>query len=103
VYPYCVLALAGTLTGIVLGEKMNQRDDSELKAMEIALSALSGLQPEEQKRVLIWLSEKLNLPAILFTSKQALLPPATENRHHGVSKLAAIQFPVGTTVEECER
>jgi len=48
-------------------------DDAELKAMEAALKALSGLQPEEQKRVLIWLSEKLNLPPILFTSRQALV------------------------------
>jgi hypothetical protein len=37
-------------------------DDAELKAMEANLKALSGLQPEEQKRVLIWLSERLNLP-----------------------------------------
>ncbi len=74
---------------------MTKMDDGELAAMETALKALSGLQPEEQKRVLIWLSEKLNLPPILFTSKQALLPPAAENEHRGASKLAAIQFPGG--------
>ena len=78
-------------------------DDGELKAMETALKALSGLQPEEQKRVLIWLSEKLNLPPILFTAKQALLPPVENRVHPGAPKLAGIRFPVGTTVEESER
>lgn len=82
---------------------MTQTDDAELKAMEMTLKALSGLQPEEQKRVLVWLSEKLDLPPILFTSKQALLPAAAENLHRGVPKLSGVQFPVGTTVEECER
>jgi DNA-binding NtrC family response regulator len=82
---------------------MSQMDDAELKAMETALKALSGLQPEEQKRVLIWLSEKLNLPPILFTSRQSLLPPAEDRTQRDAPKLAGIQFPVGTTVEECER
>jgi DNA-binding NtrC family response regulator len=94
-----------SISPLVFGErKMNQRDDAELRTMEMALSALSGLQPEEQKRVLVWLSEKLHLPTVLFTAKPALLPPpATENEHRVVSKLSGIQFPVGTTVEECER
>lgn len=83
--------------------KMAQPEDAELKAMEVALNAMSGLQPEEQKRVLLWLSEKLHLPPILFTSKQALLPPASETEHGAVPKLAGMQFPVGTTVGECER
>jgi DNA-binding NtrC family response regulator len=82
---------------------MTQRDDAELRAMEMALNALASITPEEQKRVLVWLSEKLNLPPVLFTCRKALLPPAADSEHRRTSKLVGIQFPVGTTVEECER
>lgn len=76
---------------------MNQRDDAELKAMEVALNALSGLQAEEQKRVLEWLSQKLKIRAVF------LAKGAAERADIGISKIAGIQFPAGTTVEECER
>jgi hypothetical protein len=41
--------------------KMAGKADSEVKAMDAAWSALSPLEPDEQRRVLIWLIDKLKL------------------------------------------
>jgi hypothetical protein len=40
---------------------MPGKADSEVKAMETSLGALSGLEPDEQRRVLVWLIDKLKL------------------------------------------
>ena len=40
---------------------MAGKRDSEVKAMDLALGALSGLEPDEQKRILVWLIDKLKL------------------------------------------
>ena len=38
--------------------------NSEVKAMDVAWSALSGLQGDEQRRVLVWLIDKLKLSGL---------------------------------------
>jgi hypothetical protein len=40
---------------------MAGKADSEVKAMDATWNALSGLQPDEQRRVLVWLIDKLKL------------------------------------------
>ncbi len=40
---------------------MAGKANSEVQAMDVAWSALSGLAPDEQRRVLIWLIDKLKL------------------------------------------
>ncbi len=40
---------------------MPGKADSEVKAMEAAWHAFSGLEPDEQKRVLVWLIDRLKL------------------------------------------
>ncbi len=40
---------------------MTGKADSEVKAMDAAFGALSGLEPDEQKRALVWLIDKLKL------------------------------------------
>lgn len=47
---------------------MVSKADSEVEAMQKSLSALSGLEQAEQKRVLEWLAEKLNLGTVAVSS-----------------------------------
>lgn len=40
---------------------MSGKPNSEVRAMDVALGALSGLETDEQRRVLAWLGDKLKL------------------------------------------
>ena len=51
---------------------MGGKEDKELTVMQTALDALSGLQAEEQKRVLLWLSEKLKIVPPTHEAKSPL-------------------------------
>jgi hypothetical protein len=55
---------------------MAAKEDSEVKAMNAALSALSPLEPDEQKRVLSWLIDKLKLSGAVSVSSQSTGTPA---------------------------
>jgi hypothetical protein len=48
---------------------MTSKVDKEVEAMQASLGALSGLEPGEQKRVLEWLGEKLNLGNVSVLSR----------------------------------
>jgi hypothetical protein len=57
---------------------MAGKPDGEVKAMEAAFNALSGLKPEEKKRALVWLWEKLEIgeaPPANAQSSVARVPP----------------------------
>lgn len=55
---------------------MAAKGDSEVKAMDAALNALSPLGPEEQRRILIWLIDKLKLSgSISLGANAAGMPP----------------------------
>ncbi len=71
--------------------------------MDAALHLLSDLQPDEQRRVLLWLSDKLNLAVKLSSRLQEPPSPTMTDTLGGHSSLAAIQFPIGATVAEVER
>lgn len=47
------------------------KTNSEVKAMDAAWSALSGLEPDEQRRVLHWLIDKLKLGAAVSLAPAA--------------------------------
>jgi hypothetical protein len=49
-------------------EIMTSKVDKEVEAMQASLGALSGLEHGEQKRVLEWLAEKLNLGTVSVRS-----------------------------------
>ena len=66
---------------------MAEDSDAEIAVMDGALRLLSGLQQDEQKRVLTWLCERLGL--------RATLVPA--------NRVTELRFSVGTTVQEMER
>lgn len=50
---------------------MTAKPNSEVVAMDAALKALADLEPAEQKRVLAWLIEKLNLSGIASPGSQS--------------------------------
>src|SRR5712692_7448589 len=56
--------------------EMTAKPNSEVVAMDAALKALSGLEPAEQKRVLAWLIEKLNLSGAVSLGGQSPSPSA---------------------------
>lgn len=58
---------------------MAGKADSELKAMDVAWKALSGLQADEQRRVLVWLIDKLKLSESVSLGSPA--PGAPPMRH----------------------
>ncbi len=82
---------------------MEQQTNPEVLAMDAALRLLSDLQPDEQRRVLLWLSDKLNLAVKLSSRLQQPTPPTDSEMLGGHSSLAAIRFPIGATVGEVER
>jgi hypothetical protein len=43
---------------------MAGKPDGEVKAMDVAFNALSGLKPDEKRRVLTWLWEKLEVGGV---------------------------------------
>ena len=51
---------------------MKVKPNSEVLAMDAALKALADLEAAEQKRVLAWLIEKLNLSGIALPGSQSL-------------------------------
>src|SRR5262249_5374315 len=73
---------------------MAGKPDDEVKAMEAGFGALSGLKPEEKKRVLLWLWQKLEIGDA---------PPATSPApgSHGGPGFTIVPnppaFPPGTT------
>jgi DNA-binding NtrC family response regulator len=85
------------------GTRMEQKPNDEVRVMDAALRLLSGLQPDEQRRVLLWLSDKLNLAV--------KLPPRLENPQSPTKpdvlgehlSLTSIRFPIGVTVAQVER
>ncbi len=84
-------------------QRMDQKTNAEVLVMDAALRLLSDLAPDEQRRVLLWLSDKLNLAVRLSPRLEHPPTPATVDTLGGHSSLAAIRFPVGTTVAEVER
>jgi DNA-binding NtrC family response regulator len=82
---------------------MNQRPNAEIQVMDAALRLLSDLQPDEQRRVLLWLSDKLNLAVKLSPRLQQTQGTPTTDTLGGHSSLAAIRFPIGATAAEVER
>jgi DNA-binding NtrC family response regulator len=82
---------------------MEQKPDSEVRVMDAALRLLSDLQPDEQRRVLLWLSDKMNLAVKLSPRQQPPASAGTIDALGGHSSLAGIRFPIGATVSEVER
>jgi hypothetical protein len=56
---------------------MAAKPDGEVKAMEAAFEALSSLKPEEKKRVLLWLWEKLEVAGPAPAATQSSASPVT--------------------------
>jgi hypothetical protein len=56
---------------------MPGKADSEVKAMDTALNALSPLDQDEQRRVLSWLTDKLKLSGSVSPGPPPLALPAT--------------------------
>jgi DNA-binding NtrC family response regulator len=82
---------------------MDEKPNAEVLVMDAALRLLSDLQPDEQRRVLLWLSDKLNLSVRLYARNQNPPSPAKIDALGEHSSLAAIRFPIGVTVAEVER
>ena len=59
-------------------EKNVSSGDREVVAMQKALAALDGLEPEEQARVHTWLAQKLKLSASVLSASQAAAKAAAE-------------------------
>ncbi len=56
---------------------MAAKPDGEVKAMEATFEALSSLKPEEKKRVLLWLWEKLEVAGPAPAATQSSASPVT--------------------------
>jgi DNA-binding NtrC family response regulator len=82
---------------------MEQKPNAEVLVMDAALRLLSDLQLDEQRRVLLWLSDKLNLAMRLSGRLQQPISPVNSGALGDHSPLAAIRFPIGATVGEVER
>ncbi len=82
---------------------MEQMPNDEVRVMDAALRLLAALQPDEQRRVLLRLSDKLNLAVRLSPRVQNPPSPAKTDALGEHSSLAAIRFPIGATVAEVER
>jgi DNA-binding NtrC family response regulator len=89
---------------VMFGEtRMEQKPNDEVRVMDAALRLLSGLQPDEQRRVLLWLSDKLNLAVKLSPRLQSFQSPAKTDALGEHLSLTTIRFPIGVTVAQVER
>jgi hypothetical protein len=72
---------------------MTAKPNSEIVAMDAALKALSELQVDEQKRVLAWLIQKLNLSgSVSLESQSAPAQPGIARPAGAVGGVTAKQF-----------
>lgn len=73
--------------------------NSEVKAMDAAWNALSGLQPDEQRRVMLWLIDKLKLSeAVSLGTRTPQVPPVS---HPGTSAAgSAANGGIGLTAKQ---
>lgn len=72
---------------------MAAKPDGDVKAMETAFEALSSLKPEEKKRVLLWLWEKLEvggLAPVAAQSSASLAAPSTVTVNAGSPAVSGV-------------